>query len=112
MKVGACTVGAWTTEEVAEVNGVDAGERESGERESGEIESREVAGAKGAKGVVEAKEVVEAKGVTEAKAVAEAKEVEGGRIPREITMRVLRSIAAAKFRHEPAWSSKWCLRWW
>jgi len=90
MEVGACTVGASSAEEVAEVNGVDTGERERGERESGEIESREVAGAKGAKGVAEAK------GVTE------AKEVEAGRIPREITMQVLRSIVAAKFRHEPA----------
>jgi len=92
MEVGACTVGASSAEEVAEVNGVDAGERESRERESreresGEIESREVAKAKGAKG---------------AKGVAEVKEVEAGRIPHEITIRVLRSIAAAKFRHEPA----------
>jgi len=81
MEVGACTAGASSAEEVAEVNGVDAGERESGERESGETESRGVA---------------EAKGVTEA-------EVEGaGRIPCEMTMRVLRCIAAAKFRHDPA----------
>jgi len=81
MKVGACTVGASSTEEVAEVNGVDAGERESRERESGETESREVA---------------EAKGVVEA-------EVEGaGRVLREMTMRVLRSIVAAKFRQDPA----------
>jgi len=97
MEVEVCTVGASSAEEVAEVNGIDAGERESRERESreresrkresGEIESREVAGAKGAKG---------------AKGVAEAKEVEAGRIPSEITIWVLRSIAAAKFRYEPA----------
>jgi len=81
MEVGACTAGASSAEEVAEVNGVDAGERESGERESGETKSR---------------------GVTEAKGVAEA-EVEGaGRIPCEMTMRILRCIATAKFRHDPA----------
>jgi len=97
IEVGACTVGASSAEEVAEGNGIDVGERESGERERGERERGERERGERERGERESREVAEAKGVTEAAEVEEA-----GRIPREMTMRVLRSIAAAKFRHDPA----------
>jgi len=80
----ACTVGnsdieEASAEELAEVNGVDTGDKESGERESRERESGDRES-----GDRESGKVGEAVGM-----------------PYEIKVRILRSSRGAKFRHDP-----------
>jgi len=82
---GACTVGNSDAGEASVEELAEGNGVDTGDKESGERESGE----------------------------RESGEVgEVGGIPREIRVRILRASRAAKFRHDPAWSSRWCLRLW